>query len=177
MAKRKKEIKDINLKINWIAEKLFNDNNSALAEILGTNEANIRNYRAGTEPKASFIKDLITKLEINFEWLFFDVGDAKKKRDNVDAISTGNTELGVHIPNNLIQLLNKIEEEQENINANLSKVRTALEEAGLLQSDKQLPADAAKPIGEIREEYASGELGKRNKRNVPEAEKDLGKKK
>lgn len=62
-------MKNINSKINSIAEKFFGGNNSAFAKAMNTNEANIRNYRNNTIPKLEFIINIKEKLGISFESL------------------------------------------------------------------------------------------------------------
>ncbi|MDR1543806.1 MAG: hypothetical protein LBS50_05250 [Prevotellaceae bacterium] len=69
----------INQRINELAIKKFDDNNSKFAKFMGTSEANIRNYRKNTEPKSEFIVKLVQKLEINYEYLF--EGKELKKSD------------------------------------------------------------------------------------------------
>lgn len=50
-------------------------NNSKFAELVGTNEANIRNYINGTQPKFDFISTVAEKFEINYEWLLKGKGE------------------------------------------------------------------------------------------------------
>lgn len=69
---------DIIKKINEIAVNYFEDNNSKFAAALGTNEANIRNYRSKIVPKVDFIVKLCNDLDISFEWMFNDSGEMKK---------------------------------------------------------------------------------------------------
>lgn len=65
-------MKVINDKINHIALKFFAGNNSKFAGVIGTSEANIRNYRKNTLPKIDFVINLHKKLNISYEWLFSD---------------------------------------------------------------------------------------------------------
>ncbi|QNK63132.1 transcriptional regulator [Pedobacter sp. PAMC26386] len=83
---------DITKKINEIALLFFDDNNSKFATALGTNEANIRNYRSKIVPKVDFIVKLCNDLEISFEWLFNDSGEMKKSSEN-GSISLSNRSL------------------------------------------------------------------------------------
>jgi hypothetical protein len=68
-------IKSINLRINDLVNYFSNDNNSSFARLVGTSEANVRNYRADTLPKADFLIKVTSKLEINCEWLLLGKGD------------------------------------------------------------------------------------------------------
>ncbi|MBD3748546.1 MAG: helix-turn-helix transcriptional regulator [Sphingobacteriales bacterium] len=63
---------DINQKISYIADKYFDGNNVKFAKAMDTSEANIRNYRKSTIPKADFLKKLRDKLEISYEFLMND---------------------------------------------------------------------------------------------------------
>lgn len=69
---------DIIKKINEIAVNYFEDNNSKFAAALGTNEANIRNYRSKIVPKVDFIVKLCNDFNISFEWMFNDSGEMNK---------------------------------------------------------------------------------------------------
>jgi repressor LexA len=72
----------INSKIDEIANTFFNGNNSVFAKEIGTNEANIRNYRSGKSvPKIDFIMSLSNKLAINFEWLLNNKGEMTSSRE------------------------------------------------------------------------------------------------
>jgi len=48
----------INKKIDDIANEHYAGNNSAFAKVMGTSEANIRNYRKETMPKLEFVVKL-----------------------------------------------------------------------------------------------------------------------
>jgi hypothetical protein len=72
---------EINERIEKIAIKYFDGNNSKFAKLLGTNEANIRNYRTKVIPKTDFIIMLNIKLEISFDWVLLGIGDEKKVDD------------------------------------------------------------------------------------------------
>ena len=67
----------INQRINKIVVEIFNDNNSKFAKLLGTSEANVRNYRLKTEPKIDVINKIVRELEISYEWLMTGEGSMK----------------------------------------------------------------------------------------------------
>jgi len=81
----------INKKIDDIAIKEYNGNNSVFAKAMGTSEANIRNYRKGTLPKLDFIVKLHDVFEISFDDLLiekkeaYDGGVANKEQQTVNA--------------------------------------------------------------------------------------------
>lgn len=54
-------------------------NNSKFAALIGTSEANIRNYINGTMPKFEIISNIATKFEINYEWLLTGKGGMHTK--------------------------------------------------------------------------------------------------
>ena len=56
-------------RISLLIDMFADGNNSKFADLIGTNEANVRNYKSGkTLPKLDLAYDICTKLEINFEW-------------------------------------------------------------------------------------------------------------
>lgn len=59
----------INLRIAELVQYFSNGNNSDFGNKIGVNEANIRNYINGTEPKFSFLEKICNNFEISFEWL------------------------------------------------------------------------------------------------------------
>lgn len=65
----------INERINTLARNFFGENNSKFAEIIGTSEANIRNYRKGTSPSIDILEKICNKLEISCEWLLLGRGN------------------------------------------------------------------------------------------------------
>ncbi|MCT4559842.1 MAG: S24 family peptidase [Crocinitomicaceae bacterium] len=75
---------DINHRINYLADKLFEGNNSKFAKEMGTSEANIRNYRTKTIPKLEFIQQLHTKFEISYEWLLEGSGSEQNTMNMVN---------------------------------------------------------------------------------------------
>jgi hypothetical protein len=72
----------INLRINELAMNYFDGNNSKMANILSTSEANIRNYRSNREPKIEFINKIVEHLEINYEWLLSGKGNMFKSENS-----------------------------------------------------------------------------------------------
>ncbi|MBB5623277.1 phage repressor protein C with HTH and peptisase S24 domain [Pedobacter cryoconitis] len=89
---------DIIKKINEIAVTYFEDNNSKFAAALGTNEANIRNYRSKIVPKVEFIVKLCNDLDISFEWMFNDSGEMKKVKKDANVSLTYPVVAGVYPP-------------------------------------------------------------------------------
>ncbi len=67
----------INQRIDELVKTLFKGNNSKFAEIIGTSEANVRNYRSTTSPKWEILKAIHDKLEISYEWLLDGLGEMK----------------------------------------------------------------------------------------------------
>lgn len=61
-------------KINEIAIKLFDNNNSKFAASVGTSETNIRNYRGKIVPKVDFIIRLCNEYDISLDWMFNNKG-------------------------------------------------------------------------------------------------------
>jgi phage repressor protein C with HTH and peptisase S24 domain len=63
----------INFRIKQLVDHFANGNNSEFGNLIGVNEANIRNYINGTEPKFSILEKIAKKFEINFEWLLLGI--------------------------------------------------------------------------------------------------------
>lgn len=149
-----------------------------LAKEIYTSEAIISNIRGGkTKPSYDFLQKLLNKYKVlNANWIITGEGEMllnKTSPASKDTRDGKNVEVGSEV----ISLLNKIEDEQKSMNANFYKLRAALELTGQPQVDKQKLADAAKQVDKIREQYASGELGVRNKTREPLVDKERGKKK
>ncbi|HFK5562094.1 MULTISPECIES: LexA family transcriptional regulator [Elizabethkingia] len=78
---------DINFRIKRLVEHFAGGNNSVFANMIDVNEANIRNYISGTEPKFNVIEKICKRFEINFEWFILGVGEMEKKNDYNHLIS------------------------------------------------------------------------------------------
>lgn len=65
----------INERIDLLTEKFYHGNNSKFAKSLGINEANIRNYRANTEPRMDVLKKIHSVLNVNYDWLLNGEGE------------------------------------------------------------------------------------------------------
>lgn len=72
----------INKKIDDIANEHYAGNNSAFAKVMGTSEANIRNYRKETMPKLEFVVKLREIFEISFDYLLSDYVDPDKSKSS-----------------------------------------------------------------------------------------------
>lgn len=69
----------INFRIEQLVEHFSKGNKSDFGSKIGVNEANIRSYIAGTEPKFNIIEKIADKLEINYEWLLLGKGSMLKE--------------------------------------------------------------------------------------------------
>lgn len=69
----------INDRIKHLVDTYCDGNNSIFANRIGVNEANVRNYIKGTEPKFNIIYKIATNFELSFEWLVLGVGNPEKK--------------------------------------------------------------------------------------------------
>lgn len=68
----------INNRIKYLVDTYCDSNNSVFANRIGINEANVRNYIKGTEPKFNIIHKIATNFELNFEWLILGIGSPEK---------------------------------------------------------------------------------------------------
>lgn len=71
---------DIKTRIKKIIDEFYGGKNTNFANSIDIDEANIRNYLKGTEPKASFFEKINEKTEINIEWLISNKGSIIKSK-------------------------------------------------------------------------------------------------
>jgi len=74
----------ISNRISDLVEHFAEGKNTKFAELVGTNEANIRNYRSGKMPKFDFIYKVCEKLEISFDWFILGKGTMFDKKSSHD---------------------------------------------------------------------------------------------
>ena len=67
-------VTDISNRISDLVVHFAEGKNTKFAELVGTSEANIRNYRGGKMPKFDFIYKVCEKLEISFDWFILGKG-------------------------------------------------------------------------------------------------------
>lgn len=72
------EMSSIYTRIKELVDYYSDGNNSKFAALIGSSEANIRNYIAGRQPKFDFISSIAQKFEINYEWLLTGRGSMLK---------------------------------------------------------------------------------------------------
>lgn len=90
----------INFRIDKLVKFFAEGNNSEFAKMIDVNEANIRNYINGTEPRFNVIEKIANRFEINFEWLLTGEGDMLKSSDNKQLIQKpiNTSEYTHHVP-------------------------------------------------------------------------------
>lgn len=77
---------DINFRIKTLISHFTNGNNSEFGQMIGVNEANVRSYVKGTEPKFNVIQKIAERFEINYEWLLLGKGEMiNTKNDAVES--------------------------------------------------------------------------------------------
>ena len=74
----------INNKLDFLAKKLYNGNNSRFARDFDVSDNTIRRYRKDKAPSFDFIMHLVKNLGINWEWLVHDRGDMINKDGQVE---------------------------------------------------------------------------------------------
>jgi phage repressor protein C with HTH and peptisase S24 domain len=74
---------DINFRIISLINTFAGGNNSEFAKMIDVNEANIRSYVKGTEPKFNVIQKIAEKFEINYEWLLLGTGEMEKAQQAI----------------------------------------------------------------------------------------------
>lgn len=73
-------VTDISQRISDLVVHFAEGKNTKFAELVGTSEANIRNYRGGKMPKFDFIYKVCVKLEISFDWFILGKGTMFDKK-------------------------------------------------------------------------------------------------
>lgn len=73
------KMSDINFRIITLINHFAGGNNSVFGQMIGINEANVRSYVKGTEPKFNVIQKIAEKFEINYEWLLLGKGEMISK--------------------------------------------------------------------------------------------------
>ncbi|MNT45549.1 hypothetical protein D3C72_1821420 [compost metagenome] len=112
----------INKNINDIALKEYRGNNSAFAKIMGTSEANIRNYRKGTMPKLDFVVKLHEVFEISFDSLLSEKSDEQKIKTTDDKHSVSDDAQFKMLSSENALLNEKLKFQQEQIEFYKSKI-------------------------------------------------------
>jgi len=72
----------IHERITRLVEEFGNGKNTEFASLIGSNEANVRGYRAMTMPKYDFLEKIARTLDINLKWLL--TGEGEMIRDNIN---------------------------------------------------------------------------------------------
>ena len=83
----------INFRIKELVDHFSKGNNSEFGNKIGVNEANIRNYIAGTEPKFNVLEKIANNFEINYEWLLTGNGEMLKSEGATEVIKTPPVEI------------------------------------------------------------------------------------
>ena len=83
----------INFRIKELVDHFSKGNNSEFGNKIGVNEANIRNYIAGTEPKFNVLEKIANNFEINYEWLLTGNGEMLKSEGDTEVIKTPPVEI------------------------------------------------------------------------------------
>jgi len=68
-------MKTMSEKIQMLIDRFADGNRTKFAVLIGTSEANVRNYLKGTSPKPELIESIVKNCGINYEWL---LGDAEE---------------------------------------------------------------------------------------------------
>ena len=119
---------DINFRINDLAINYFDGNNSKMAKILSTSEANIRNYRANREPKIEFLTRIAEYLEINYEWLL--TGRGTMLKSEISEKNIDYKEKYIEALEKIITLQEELTEVKKEIASEVSGVRAVSMKTG-----------------------------------------------
>ena len=95
---------DINLRIKSLRDYFANGNNSDFASMIGSSEANVRNYIKETEPRANVLVNICEKLEISAEWLLLGKGDMVSIIPSITKEGEKNSNKSVNVNADVLQL-------------------------------------------------------------------------
>lgn len=84
-----KQNSEISQRIAELVDYFAEGVNTKFAELVGTNEANIRNYKNGKMPKLDFIQNVCSVFEVNYEWLIAGKGDMLKSKNEISLDKKG----------------------------------------------------------------------------------------
>ena len=68
-------IATIHDRIKWLVDNLAEGKNTIFAEKLGINEANVRSYIKGVQPKADILSNIVKTYDVNAMWLLTGIGN------------------------------------------------------------------------------------------------------
>lgn len=74
-------------RVELLVDRFAEGVNTRFAELVGTSEANIRNYKNGKLPKLDFVCSVCDSLEINYEWLLSGKGEMMRSAVVKNSIS------------------------------------------------------------------------------------------
>lgn len=144
---------DIKTRIKRVIDDFYGGKNTNFANSIEIDEANIRNYLKGTEPKASFFEKINEKTEINIEWLISNKGDIiKSKTDNIQPKENEAPFQDLTVDKKLNKLYNLL-------NSCLEKVESMENEIKKLSNEKEIDKDKliAKTKSKIEKEILKAE--------------------
>ena len=77
-------------RIKKLIDTFADKKNTTFASIIGTSEANVRNYMSGTLPKSDILSKIVKCFDISSEWLLTGEGEMlrNKKVDNLPTITS-----------------------------------------------------------------------------------------
>lgn len=144
---------DIKTRIKRVIDDFYGGKNTNFANSIEIDEANIRNYLKGTEPKASFFEKINEKTEINIEWLISNKGDIiKSKTDNIQPKENED-------PFQDLTVDKKLDKLYDLLNSCLEKVESMENEIKKLSNEKEIDKDKliAKTKSKIEKEILKAE--------------------
>ena len=74
-------IVNIHDRIKWLVDNLAEGKNTIFADKLGINEANVRSYIKGVQPKADILSKIVLSYEVNALWLLTGAGYPLQKNE------------------------------------------------------------------------------------------------
>lgn len=88
----------IHERITQLVNRYGNGKNTVFASLIGSNEANVRGYRASTMPKFDFLEKIARNIDINLDWLLTGRGSMEKQSQKPSLLLSENKDNFVSIP-------------------------------------------------------------------------------
>lgn len=127
---------NISDRISELVVHYANGNNSLFATIIGTSEANVRNYRNGVQPKFEILASIAQKFEISCEWLLTGSGDMLLADSHES--SPCKEESGVALAETQKELIVLLKEKISTLESEVSSLKKELKTKNI---NRALPAD------------------------------------
>lgn len=135
----------ISERIRELVQYFAEGNNSKFAALVGTSEANIRNYIAGRQPKFEFLSSVAQNFEIDYEWLLTGRGEMLAKKNG-----KGSKEENLIVREEYAPYGNKMYPEADLVRPSTDVVKIPIVEVSVAAGDGYYNSDSLEVIDSIQ---------------------------